>query len=117
MKFKIDECLPHELCERFRKEGHDVQSVHAENLTGADDCIVIAAARREDRILVTLDVRLANIRRKEIEAGPGIVLVRLVKEGRRAASAAISRAIPVLQELPFAGRVVVVTETRVRVRR
>lgn len=48
---------------RFDAPGHDVDIVIAEGLTGAPDEDVVAEATATDRILISLDRRLGDIRR------------------------------------------------------
>ena len=58
MKFKIDENLPVDLVADLRLAGNEADTVLDDNLAGATDSIVVAAAHREGRILPTLDKRL-----------------------------------------------------------
>lgn len=62
MKFKRDENLPELAARRLRELGHDVHTVAAEQLGGADDSVVLRAAIAEDRVLVTLDLDFADVR-------------------------------------------------------
>jgi predicted nuclease of predicted toxin-antitoxin system len=57
VRFKLDENLPRAARTRLTERGWDVQDVHEERLVGADDATVQAACEREQRILVTLDIR------------------------------------------------------------
>jgi len=55
MKFKIDENLPLALAHHLRLIGHEADTVSDENLAGAPDSLVVAAALREQRVVLTLD--------------------------------------------------------------
>jgi predicted nuclease of predicted toxin-antitoxin system len=55
MRFKLDENLPHELADDLTRLGHDADTVHSEGLVGAEDAVVVKAARSSSRILMTLD--------------------------------------------------------------
>ena len=57
MKFKIDENPPVDLVADLHLAGHDADTVLDEKLAGASDLIVLAAALRDSRILLTLDKR------------------------------------------------------------
>jgi predicted nuclease of predicted toxin-antitoxin system len=61
VKFKIDENLPVGLVADLHLAGHDADTVLDEKLAGATDLIVVAAALREGRILLTLDKGIANL--------------------------------------------------------
>ena len=61
MKFKIDENLPGDLAEDLRQSGHDAATVHDEGLVGVGDQKLVAVAREELRVLLTLDKGIANI--------------------------------------------------------
>ncbi len=51
MKFKLDECLDVRLAVLFSNAGHDVQTVHQENLSGAQDDRVYSVCLQEKRTL------------------------------------------------------------------
>ncbi|HTA46896.1 MAG TPA: DUF5615 family PIN-like protein [Bryobacteraceae bacterium] len=76
MKFKIDENLPSDLVTDLNLAGHDAHTVLEENLAGAADLIVIAAAFRDGRILLTLDKGIANLIRHPVNSHAGVVLFR-----------------------------------------
>jgi predicted nuclease of predicted toxin-antitoxin system len=61
VKFKLDEKLPVSSARLLAKSGHDVDTVAAEGLTGAADRDVVAAAA-EERVLITLDRGLGDLR-------------------------------------------------------
>ena len=52
MRFKLDENLPVEILEDLRAAGHEGDSVHDEGLAGEPDTAVLAAAKREGRVLL-----------------------------------------------------------------
>lgn len=55
MKLKLDENLPRHLAEHLVGLEHDVDTVGAESLIGAEDGAVLKAATAAGRVLVTLD--------------------------------------------------------------
>ena len=73
MKFKIDENLPAELVTDLRNLGHEADTVFDEGLPGVTDAILIEAASKENRILLTLDKGIANLERYPAEQNSGIV--------------------------------------------
>ena len=62
MRFKLDENLPIELAELFRRSGHDAQTVFDEELAGAEDAEIASVCIRERRAIVMLDMDFADIR-------------------------------------------------------
>jgi Domain of unknown function (DUF5615) len=60
VKFKIDENLPVDLVADLHLAGHDTDTVLDENLAGAADSVVVAAALQEGRILLTLDKGISS---------------------------------------------------------
>lgn len=77
MKLKLDENLGHAAAELFRHAGHEVETVRSEGLCGAVDPDVIAACRREQRGLVTLDLGFSNPLSFRPADYPGIMVLRL----------------------------------------
>lgn len=116
MKFKIDENLPQELVSDLADAGHDAETVTKEGMTGAADSDLLLAARREGRILLTLDKGIANIDMFPPRAFAGIVLFRPDLMGRGEALRFVRRHLPTVLELELAGRLLVVTSRGIRLR-
>jgi predicted nuclease of predicted toxin-antitoxin system len=76
VKFKIDENLPVELARELRLPGHDADTVADEGLIGACDAVVVEAAFREGRILMTLDKGIASPIQHPVHTHAGVVLFR-----------------------------------------
>lgn len=77
MKIKLDENMPHALAVLLRAAGHDVETVPDENLSGAEDSIVLRCATEEDRVLMTFDLDFADIRSYPLGQHAGIVVFRI----------------------------------------
>ncbi len=71
MKLKLDENLSRHLKASLEALGHDVMTVEDEGLLGQPDTVIGAAAHSEDRMLFTLDVGFADLRRFQPGAHPG----------------------------------------------
>ncbi|MBI3786301.1 MAG: DUF5615 family PIN-like protein [Deltaproteobacteria bacterium] len=118
MRVKLDENLPAELADDLRQLGHEVDSVASEGLTGRPDSTVARAARKARRVLFTLDKGLGDIRRFPPRLYDGIVIFRLSSNGRTNTRHAVLSALSILgSQRQFAGRLFVVTENGLRVRR
>jgi predicted nuclease of predicted toxin-antitoxin system len=77
LKLKLDENLGHRALALLEAAGHDVATVHGENLSSASDDQVIQACRQEDRCLVTLDLEFGDPLRYHAADFPGIAVLRL----------------------------------------
>lgn len=117
MRMKLDENLPQSLKLPLASLGHDVCSTADEGLLGQSDEAVAAAAKSESRIVVTLDVRFADIRRHPPGDHPGIILLRPRTRGRNVATQFALRFFAQTAAMDFGGCIVVVDPTRARVRR
>lgn len=77
MRIKVDENLSVVIARELRSLGHDAEHVRDEGLTGAPDPEVWAAAQREQRFLITQDVRFTDLRVLGRESHSGLLLIRL----------------------------------------
>ena len=62
MRIKLDENIPIDLAAMITGEGHDVDTVPAENLVGASDDVIWGAAQRANRLLITQDLDFSDVR-------------------------------------------------------
>lgn len=116
MRFKTDENMPEDVLDLLRTAGHDAESVVTERLQGAVDPVVLAAARAENRALLTFDLDLSDIRAFPPEGEAGIVVLRLADQSRIAVLAAVRRLLPLFETETLAGHLWVVTDRNVRIR-
>ena len=116
MRFKLDENLPIEAGVLFAANGHDVETVLSEEMGGSADELLIEKSRRERRVLVSLDLGFADIRRYPPQASPGVIVLRLENQAKDRVLAALSRVCELLSEEPLEGRLWIIDESRLRVR-
>ena len=83
MKIKLDENLPDRLVAVLTELGHDVDTVHAEQLTGCTDPDVWSAAQAAPRFLITQDLDFSDMRRYLPGTHAGLLLVRLMRPDKR----------------------------------
>lgn len=76
MKLKLDENLPHDLTADLVERGHDVHTVHDEQLAGHTDPVVVRAAAEEGRMVLTLDRGVGDLRHYPPGSHAGIVVLR-----------------------------------------
>lgn len=116
MNFKIDENLPAECAALLREAGFGADTVAEENLAGADDSAIARSVRAEGRVLITLDLDFANIRAYPPSAQPGIIVLRLKRQDKRAVIGLVRRIISAMKTRLPAGDLWIVEPDRIRFR-
>jgi predicted nuclease of predicted toxin-antitoxin system len=116
MRLKADENLPQSVVKLLRDAGHDVHTMVDENLSGSTDAILLSAATRENRALITLDKDSADIRAYPPSDYSGIVVLRARDSTIARLRALTTRVIPLLSTGDLAGRLWIVDDRRIRVR-
>ena len=71
MRIKLEENLPRRLKGTLASLQHDVVRVEDELLLAQPDTVVAAAARKENRVLFTLDVEFGDLRKHPPGSHPG----------------------------------------------
>jgi predicted nuclease of predicted toxin-antitoxin system len=116
MRLKVDENLHDDVAERLAAEDHDVHTVPAEGLRGANDLTLAQHCMNEGRALITLDLGFADIRTYPPSTHAGLIVLRLGNQSRRHALTVMARVAEVLKREPINGRLWIVTEAGVRIR-
>ncbi len=81
MKLKLDENLSRHLKPVLIGLGHDVLTAADENLLSHPDTEIAQAAKDERRMLMTLDVEFADLRKYPPGSHPGVILFRPLSLG------------------------------------
>jgi predicted nuclease of predicted toxin-antitoxin system len=76
MKLKLDENLSRHLKPVLIGLGHDVLTAADENLLSQPDTEIARAAKNERRMLLTLDIEFADLRKYPPGSHPGVILFR-----------------------------------------
>jgi predicted nuclease of predicted toxin-antitoxin system len=113
VRFKLDENLPVELALELCAMGHDTDTVADEGLCGEPDPTVVEAASTADRILLTLDKGIADVRNQR---HAGVILFRPDSAGRQAVLSFVRERMSRIASMDLADRVTVVGPTRIRLR-
>ena len=116
MRIKLDENLSRHLKADLSGLGHDVETVAEEGLLSQPDTVVATAARRVERMLFTLDVGFADLRKYPPGAHPGIVVFRPVVMGPRTVNAFVLSFVRNSDVEKLRGCLVIVAPDRVRFR-
>jgi predicted nuclease of predicted toxin-antitoxin system len=114
VKFLIDSCVSPQVARALSAAGHDVDSVAGWEKDPGDEEI-LAAANRDQRILITLDLGFGDLIFRDNARHSG--LLRLAAMDPDAQVAVCLRAIGECAEELRAGDVVVANRKRTRVRR
>ena len=116
-RIKLDENLSRYLKPDLERVGHDVHTAAEEGLLGKSDVEVGTSAEREKRMLFTLDIEFADMRKHPPGNHAGIVLFRPRSMGSFAVNRFILEFVQNTDLGEFSGCVAVVEPARVRVRR
>ena len=76
MKLKLDENLSRHLKPVLTALGHDVLTTADENLLSRPDTEIAGAAKHENRMVLTLDIEFADLRKYPPGSHPGVILFR-----------------------------------------
>ena len=117
MRCKLDENMPIDAVELLRQAGHECHTVYDEQLSGAADERLMALCRNEQRVLLTLDLDFADIRRYPPAESAGIVVLRPAEPDAERVLRLLARALQVVETEPIEQRLWIVEEDRIRIRR
>lgn len=117
MLLKLDENLGRSHAEFLRSAGHEADRVHDEGISGASDVTLWKRVCAEGRLLITLDLDFADIRRYPPGSHPGILLLRPRSRSRPAVLRVPRRVFGERQLESLSGCLAVADETQSRIRR
>ena len=116
-KLKLDENLSVLLRGTLSRMGYDVRTAREEDLVGRPDIEIAAAAHKEDRVLLTLDLEFGDLRKHPPGTHPGIVLFRPRSLGPLTVNRFIEAFLKSADLEDFPGSIIIVDPSKVRVRR
>ncbi len=116
MRFKLDENLPASAAAELVEAGHDVDTVLEEDLGGSPDPDVVVASTAAERILISLDRGLGDIRAYPPGTHAGIIVLRLADQSAATVTKAVGDLAAVADLDKLAGAVTVMQRGLLRIR-
>ncbi|MBU0502720.1 MAG: DUF5615 family PIN-like protein [Candidatus Margulisbacteria bacterium] len=117
MKFLLDENLPIETVAVLREIGCDVKNVHDLKLAGKSDEKIIEVARKEKRILITLDLDFSNILNYPPKSHPGIIVLRLDNPNRKNIINTIKQFLKIIKTEEIKRSLIILEDKEYRIRK
>jgi predicted nuclease of predicted toxin-antitoxin system len=116
LRFKLDENLPAAVERTLRLAGHDAHTALVEGLAGASDDRLLAACTSEGRLLITLDLDFADLRRYPSGSHCGIWVLRPAQQTVNTITALVAAGLRLAEGEAPASSLWVIDERRVRIR-
>ncbi len=116
MRFLVDESLSSRVAELLRHAGRDAVHIRDRGLLGALDVHVMAAARSEDRVLITVDSDFGGLLTFAHESTPSMILVRRAPHRPESQAELLLAALAEVEQHLGAGALIVISPGHARVR-
>ena len=116
IKMLLDQGLPRTAASLLRERGWDVQHVSERGMSRAEDSAIIALARLEQRMVVTLDADFHALLAVSGATGPSVLRIRM--EGLKADQvvALVERVLALASEELNQGAMITLADGKVRIK-
>ena len=117
MKFLADIGVSQSTVRVLREHGHEVISLRDQNLRRMSDATILDKARREGCIVLTFDLDFGDLLATHIESPPSVIIFRLRNQSPSSVTPRLLEVISSCRDDLSVGAIVIVEDTRYRVRR
>ena len=116
MKFLADMAISQSTLTWLRERGHDAVHVRDVGMARAEDAAILARAREEGRVLLTLDLDFGYLLAVSGAALPSVMIFRMGNETAEAVTARLADVLACCADELRTGAIVTVGEEAIRVR-
>lgn len=116
MKFLADAGISPRTVEFLRSSGHDAVHVRERGMQRSPDSEILALSRREGRVLLTFDLDFGDLLALGALENPSVLIFRMADETASAVNARIETVLGERTAELESGTLILVEETRYRVR-
>ncbi len=116
MKFLADMAISRSTVGWLRDHGYDALHVRDVGMQRADDEVILAKARDEQRVLLTLDLDFGYLMAVSGAALPSVIIFRLGNETAEVVTQRLEVALECCEEDLLSGAIVTVDDDTIRVR-
>jgi predicted nuclease of predicted toxin-antitoxin system len=118
LKFLVDNALSPTVADKLREAGHEALHVRERGMQASTDEEIFELSSSEDRVLVSADTDFGTLLALRRSARPSVIIFRRTSGRRPEAQAKLLLdRLPDIREALDQGSMVVIEETRLRIRR